>query len=315
MSTYTVIQDIEAEDKLFGPLTLKQFIFACITVVSGYLSFWSVMNELVFLLIVFLPPTLFFAALAFPWSKDQTTEVWMMAKLRYFFRPRKRIWDQSGIKNLVTITAPKREHHEYTDGLSNTEVKSRLRALADTIDSRGWAVKGADLNIQVQPSYASNQSDRLVGSGGSPQQVANYDVRSTDDMLDEQNNPEAQKLNQMMQQSATNHRDEILEKISVARSHTTESEAQPDGKYRQTKQASPQQNTQDTTADYWFMRQPAAPQKSGYATYGASQVVTPGQKTSSAPSGKKLTAEEQAALDKIHQSQSRPDPSNSHLKT
>ncbi len=39
MATYKVIQDIEAEDKFVGPLTLKQFIFACITVVLGYLSF------------------------------------------------------------------------------------------------------------------------------------------------------------------------------------------------------------------------------------------------------------------------------------
>ena len=28
MATYKVIQDIEAEDKLIGPLTLRQFIYA-----------------------------------------------------------------------------------------------------------------------------------------------------------------------------------------------------------------------------------------------------------------------------------------------
>ncbi len=31
MATYKVLQDIEAEDKLLGPLTLKQFIFAVVT--------------------------------------------------------------------------------------------------------------------------------------------------------------------------------------------------------------------------------------------------------------------------------------------
>ncbi|MGH7158305.1 MAG: PrgI family mobile element protein [Candidatus Saccharimonadales bacterium] len=28
MATYKVIQDIEAEDKILGPLTLRQFIYA-----------------------------------------------------------------------------------------------------------------------------------------------------------------------------------------------------------------------------------------------------------------------------------------------
>jgi|AntRauTorckE6833_2_1112554.scaffolds.fasta_scaffold00305_15 hypothetical protein len=298
MATYKVIQDIEAEDKLFGPLTLKQFIFACIMIVSGYLSFWSIVNGLALLLIVFLPPTLFFGALAFPWSKDQTTEVWMMAKLRFFFRPRKRIWDQSGIRHLVTITAPKREYHEYTDGLDNTEVKSRLRALADTIDSRGWAVKGANVNIQVQPSYLSGQSDRLVASGGSPQQVVNYDVRSTDDMLDEYNNPEAQKLDQLMKQSNSSHRSKIIDSLTSKPDDQTTSTAQTD------------------TNDYWFMRQSDTPQQSSLATYGASPVITPGQNnTDSSTNGKTLTAEEQAALDKIHKQKQRPDPEISHLKT
>jgi hypothetical protein len=35
MATYKVIQDIEAEDKLVGPLSLKQFIFALIAIFLG----------------------------------------------------------------------------------------------------------------------------------------------------------------------------------------------------------------------------------------------------------------------------------------
>ncbi|HLG90757.1 MAG TPA: hypothetical protein VI336_01165, partial [Candidatus Saccharimonadales bacterium] len=36
MAVYKVIQDIEAEDKLVGPLTLKGFIYALI---AGFLAF------------------------------------------------------------------------------------------------------------------------------------------------------------------------------------------------------------------------------------------------------------------------------------
>ena len=45
MAVYKVIQDIEAEDKLLGPLTLKQFIFAVIAagfVFAAYLLVKSV---------------------------------------------------------------------------------------------------------------------------------------------------------------------------------------------------------------------------------------------------------------------------------
>lgn len=312
MATYTVIQDIEAEDKLLGPLTLKQFIFASITVLTGYLSFWSLTSGLPFLLILFLPPTLFFGALAFPWSKDQPTEIWMLAKIRFYFRPRKRIWDQAGIKELVTITVPKTEEKHYTDGLSNREVKSRLKTLADTIDSRGWAVKNNVANFVVQPAYAQAQagSDRLVQPSPRPQQNPTYDQHADDDMLDLTGNPEAQRLGQMIQESSTKQHDELIEKINLARQRTN-----PDSTPQNTAPASTNQTPQEQN-DYWFMREPQAPTKPGTATFSASPIVTPGQ----APAGKKsetrtLTPEEQATLERIHQQKSRPDPMNSHLKT
>src|SRR4026207_498713 len=49
-----------------------------------------------------------------------------------------RIGAQRGAKELVTITVPKHVQIDYTNGLSQNEVHNRLRALADTIDSRGW---------------------------------------------------------------------------------------------------------------------------------------------------------------------------------
>jgi hypothetical protein len=61
--------------------------------------------------IVFLPFFIFFTALAFPWSKDQPTEIWLASRIRFFLVPHKRIWNQTGMKDLVTITVPKREVH------------------------------------------------------------------------------------------------------------------------------------------------------------------------------------------------------------
>src|SRR5487761_1861732 len=115
MATYKVIQDIEAEDKLLGPLTLKQFIYAGITTVCLYICFLSLSKHVPFLLVFFLPVALASGFFAWPWSLNQPTEVWALAQIRFLLKPRKRIWDQSGTKELVTITAPKKVEKHYSN--------------------------------------------------------------------------------------------------------------------------------------------------------------------------------------------------------
>src|SRR6202012_3774525 len=108
--------------------------------------------------------------------------------------------DQSGVKELVTITAPKKIEKTFTDGLSQTEVKSRLSALADTIDSRGWVIKNSAVNLSTAAPYTqqTDDSDRLVSYSNMPQPVPTIDVTESDDILDEQNNPIAQQFDQMI---------------------------------------------------------------------------------------------------------------------
>ena len=60
MATYKVIQDVEAEDKLVGPLTLWQFIYALIAIFCMWLGFLAITKGLAFLLAILLPFILFF---------------------------------------------------------------------------------------------------------------------------------------------------------------------------------------------------------------------------------------------------------------
>lgn len=212
MATYKVIQDIEAEDKFLGPLTLKQFIFGIIGVFFAYLSFFALTKGLTFLLVVFAPPMLLGFFLAVPWSKDQPTEVWVLAKLRFMVKPRRRIWDQSGMEELVTITAPKKEEKQLTDNLSQIEVKSRLKALAQTIDSRGWVVKDAEYNI----SYRPDTSDRLVNAGALPHEVPPIDVNNIPDAYSV-DAPTSENFDRMIQQSTEMRKAQNLEKMDRIR--------------------------------------------------------------------------------------------------
>lgn len=217
MGTYKVIQDIEAEDTIIAWMTPRQAIYAAIVIVSGFISFLLMSNGAWWLAIPLLPHMILFTVLAGPFVHDQPSEVWLLAKIKFFLKPRKRIWDQSGIRELVTITVPKRIERNLTDGLSQSEVRSRLKALANTIDSRGWAVKNINANMYAQPSYAAAAgSDRLVNQSAFPQQVPDYDVYATDDILDERNNPTAQQLQQMVAQSTQAHRQQLLAQMQQA---------------------------------------------------------------------------------------------------
>jgi hypothetical protein len=216
MATYKVIQNIEAEDKLIGPLTLRQFIYAGIAAICLYLSFLSMTKGAPYMLVIFLPIAGFTGFFAFPWGKDQPTEVWALAKLRFALKPRRRVWDQSGVKELVTINVPKRVEQHLTDGLNQDEVRSRLSALASTIDSRGWVIKNVNVNLaDGTRGQAGDLSDRLVGASSLPQEVSNVDVRASDDILDEYSNPVAQHFDSMITASATAHRQLLMAQMQA----------------------------------------------------------------------------------------------------
>ena len=296
MATYKVLQDIEAEDKLVGPLTLRQFIYAAVTAICLYISFLLVTKGAPFLLVIFVPPALVSGFFAFPWGREQPTEIWALAKLRFMVKPRKRIWNQSGVKEMVTVTAPKKVEPIYTNGLSQTEVSSRLHALADTIDSRGWAIKNVQTGRPITtPIVGQNpaDSDRLVGVNILPEVQPIADVAAADDMLDEQNSPIARQFDQMIKQSNAEHHERIMQEISQA-------QAAPPTPAPASSTAAP--------ADYWFLNQGP--------TVGNAQTIRPGATVPPSIAGARASAEEAALSEQLkEQSKESIQISYGHLRT
>ncbi len=184
MAVYKVPQDVEAEDHILGPLTLRQFIFAIIFALATWTT-WMLIRVNVLLALPMLPILAIAGFLAAPVSRQQPNEVWLTAMLHYYLKPRRRIWDQSGLSQLVKITAPKRDDHTYTDGLSQYQVQSRLKLLANTLDSRGWAVKNISINqyIPTNMIQPTQVTDRLIGQNELPQEVNPIDIREADDIM------------------------------------------------------------------------------------------------------------------------------------
>ncbi len=302
MATYKVIQDIEADDKLFGPFSLKQFIYFAICIVCLYITFLAATKGAGFVGFLLVPPAAFFGVLAYPWSKAQPTEIWLLAKVRFFFKPRKRIWDQSGVKQLVSITAPKKIEQRLTDGLDQTQVRSRLSALAQTVDSRGWAVK----QLSSAPfGPGEPQSDRLTSGTTIQQTNISSDVSVEDDVLDETNNPTAQKIDQMISSSTKQHRENIREKLSHPEKFS---------------------NADDSTnPDYWFMSQNDPSHTPIGMQMGQGNVVTPHNPQQIQPSDDPQTSQstpqtdlnEDEILEKIHSSKHNKElvHHNSRVKT
>ncbi len=305
MAQYKVIQDIEAEDKLLGPLSLRQFIYAGAAALLGYLSFIALSKGAAFLLAIFLPPMLFCMFFAWPWSQEQPTEVWALARIRFLFKPRKRIWNQSGVKELVTITVPKHVERVYTNGLTQTEVKSRLTALADTIDSRGWAIKNADVSMSTLPAYDPNSSDRLITATMAPS--IGSDVSASDDMMDEHNNPIAQQFDQMIQASSQAHRQQIIDRMN---SNEAPAPSQP----------ATIPNQEQPTPDYWFLHQPSAPTSTVHdpnaVVFANPLLVQPGStQVVGTVAAQPTPSEEELAQQIMQQKAQHPPMPNMHLKT
>lgn len=218
MAQYKIIQDIEAEDKLLGPLTLRQFIYAVIVVVLGFVA-WRMLLIQPFLVIPFLPPIIFFALLAAPLGREQSSEVWLLGKIKYFIFPRKRIWNPDGIQDLVTITAPKVEEKAVIKEFDKDEARSRLKALASTMDTRGWAIKNLSTPGYAGPMGQASSERLLELQTDLP--IDSVNVKPTEDVLST-GNPLMQTLGNMVDQNNQEHRQAILQKMQTiaAEQHT-----------------------------------------------------------------------------------------------
>lgn len=183
MASYKVPQDVEADDKLIGPFSFRQFIYLIIVVMAGALA-WGLAQLFIAFAIIPLPIILFFGALALPLRKDQPMEIYMAAMVSYYLKPRNRRWDPEGVDTLIEISAPKTVEVRRTKDLSQNEAQERLSYLANIVDTGGWAIRG----VSNQPVNSSINTDVYL------------EAQSAEDILDTSTGI-AQNFDQMMSQS------------------------------------------------------------------------------------------------------------------
>jgi hypothetical protein len=298
MAVYKVIQDIESEDKIVGFLTLKTFVYALIAGALIYINLRflmaGILGPLRFVFVfILIWPMLLFGILAAPLGGEQSTEVWILAHVRFYLKPRVRIWNQSGILELVTVTAPKRIERQLTKNLTQRQVRSHLKALATTLDSRGWAVRNVAVNLTANPSYldiVEPESDRLAAGSNLPTTKTPSDITASDDIMDAQSNPTAQHFEALMQQEDERRKKKVSNLIT---------KPQPEPK-AQAQQVNPDEET-DVAPDYSILDKITGKAKETTSFVGHS-IVAPGSETAPDQAAEavdpELAAAEQAYIEK-----------------
>lgn len=196
MATYKVPQNVEAEDKLIGFLSFRQFIFIIVAIMCSAAAWFSGQVNILLAIPFILPGTLFFI-LGLYQPKDQPVETKLVAMVNFFFRPRKRIWNRDGISEHLIITAPKKIEVQRSDHRSRAEVRSQLKTLAQIVDTRGWSSKKAEIQLPGSSGTISISpaDDRLMDfTQLQSSQNEAVDIHQNDDVMDDQFNQTAQRL-------------------------------------------------------------------------------------------------------------------------
>lgn len=210
MAEYKVPQDVEADDKLIGPFSFRQFIYLIIVALAGGLA-WFLWTLLPPLVVIPLPVILFFGALALPLRKDQPMEIYLAAILSYYLKPRRRLWQPDGRDNLVEISVPKITETNLTKSFQGSEAAQRLGYLANLSDSRGWSVRGVS---GPQPLNTAMTAD------------AYNEAQQAVDVLDETNTV-SQNLDRMIQQTDAQHHQALVDRVRQSSVTPASNAAQP----------------------------------------------------------------------------------------
>ena len=158
MAEHKVPQDVEADDKLIGPFSFRQFVYLMVALGCGFVAFVFAQIAIP-LAIIPAPVCIFFLVIALPLRKDQPTEIYVAALVKYFLKPKTRIWQADGEKPLVEISNPTIDEAPKIKDLAGDEVSRRLSFLSNLSDTQGWSTRGLSApinNTNLNDEFAIN---------------------------------------------------------------------------------------------------------------------------------------------------------------
>lgn len=140
---FQVPQNIDLEDKIVGPLTLKQFLYL---LVGGMLDYaWYTFFDTSLFILMMIPTTLFALAMAFARVQDQPFPKFLGSLIIFVIRPKILIWGKSLKPKIIEAPDAKKEKIIHPKFAS----ESQIQKLAQIIDTQGW--NGSTENQPAMP--------------------------------------------------------------------------------------------------------------------------------------------------------------------
>lgn len=248
MATHKVPTDVETEDKIIGFLSMKQFIFVIVGLGFGWLTFFFATKVNIFLAIPWIPFTVVPLVLGLYQRKDQPVEVFLGSALRFYFKPRKRKWDQEGYFEKVLITAPVVVQKHYTKDFSGQEAIGRLQNLSRMMDSRGWASK-LDTDWQNEQMAEAAASESRIQTQSSTGNLSAY--LQPVDVMDTNTSIIAKDFQNKIDSTDSSARVHAINTLDAARNSTPTppDQAQPPTSEPPTENTTPQTKTTEVNTD------------------------------------------------------------------
>lgn len=203
MAQYKVPQDVEADDKLIGPFSFRQFVYLVIAVGLGGAAY-GLFQIFPLLAIIPTPGILFFLVLALPLKKDQPMETYLAAVISFYLKPNKRFWTPGQRESSIQITVPKKAEKSRARDISGDEASSRLSFLADLVDSEGKSIKNSGSMLKEDVLAEANNTLDMF-------EVSNVNLDTVIDRQAENNHQKA--LDQM--KAAINNVESIAPNSSI----------------------------------------------------------------------------------------------------
>lgn len=211
MGQYKVPLNVEAEDKILGYLTFKQLLYVTIGLMWAFLTFSIFRAVPIIFIIVGIPPSGLFLMLGLIQREGQPFETYFLALLGFLAKSKRRIWVKDEVGDLFRIEKPKPKTPSVNR--DPNQIRGQLENLSRVLDSRGWVIHQPNVEYD-EMAPAIDLKDRLFA----PQAPKHDPLQGAGDMadiLDMNNNPIAQSLSYLMEDSKKIARENAIQKMRV----------------------------------------------------------------------------------------------------
>lgn len=160
---YKVPQNIDLEDKIVGPFTMKQFGYLMgggILIYGIYQVFAPYENGIIYTIVLSLPVALLAIALTFIKINDRPFEFFLINFFQYSFSPKRRIWQRGYVTPTVVIKTPVRQK---ASSATAAQKHATLDQIATSLDlSAGNTGAGAPA-VGPKPATSTPESPGVQG--------------------------------------------------------------------------------------------------------------------------------------------------------